>query len=274
MNVPVSTAGEAAPLPPDVTMAALDRPRLSSRRRALQQLALLLSVGGAGALGMRELPWRVWAADERTQVGERRELALPDGSSLWLNTASAVDLRFDADQRSVLLREGEILIRTAADPVSPSRPFIVETAQGSVRALGTRFTVRQDDSETRVTVHEHAVEVRVTGHAPRHLDAGQALRFGAASPGELQPADANTQAWTRGLLHADHTSLGELVAELSRHRPGVLRCDPAVADLRVSGAFPLAQTDEALAMLERTLPVRVRRGFGRWVTTLEVRTAE
>ena len=51
-----------------------------------------------------------------------------------------------------------------------------------------------------------------------------------------------------------------------RYRPGLLRCDPAVAPLRVSGAFQLHDTDAVLAALPATLPVSVRYRTSYWVT--------
>lgn len=252
-------------LPPSVAKAALDRPHSLARRRTLRQLVLLLTAGGAGFLSVRELPWQTWTADLRTGTGERREVRLPDGSSLQLNTASAVDVYFDAHLRRVYLREGEVVIRTAPD-ATLARPFVVDTDQGGVRALGTRFTVRQKDAMTVVTVHEHAVEISLPGESPHRLEAGHTVSFTAARIHEPTPADPNSHAWTRGLLYAERMTLGELTMELSRYRSGILRCDPAVAALEVSGSFPLEHTDDALALLERTLPVQVQRRTAWWVT--------
>ena len=68
------------------------------------------------------------------------------------------------------------------------------------------------------------------------------------------------------MLVADNMSLGDFVEELARYRSGYLACDPAVADLRVVGGFPLNQPDQALAMLEASLPVKVHETFPWWVT--------
>ncbi|WYX12355.1 hypothetical protein WJ978_13795 [Achromobacter xylosoxidans] len=64
------------------------------------------------------------------------------------------------------------------------------------------------------------------------------------------------------MLLADGQALGDVVAELARYRRGVVRCDPAVARLRVSGTFPLADTDRALAMLAATYPVAIASRLG------------
>jgi transmembrane sensor len=85
---------------------------------------------------------RPWAGGPTcTASGQRRSFTLDDGSRLGLNSHSAVDLLFDADQRLLVLRRGELLIQVAADP---QRPLRVRTAQGQVQALGTRFLVSQE----------------------------------------------------------------------------------------------------------------------------------
>src|SRR5690606_11580505 len=105
---------------------------------------LVLAVGG-GMLsygGYRHAHTAGWTADYRTATGEQRRSVLADGTQLQLNTASAVDVAYDANSRRLVLREGEILITTAPDPAG--RPFFVQTPQGIVQALGTRFSVRSD----------------------------------------------------------------------------------------------------------------------------------
>jgi transmembrane sensor len=60
--------------------------------------------------------------------------------------------------------------------------------------------------------------------------------------------------------------LADVVAELARHRPGFLRCAPEVADLRVSGALSLRDTDAALQALSERLPITVQRVTRYWVS--------
>ncbi|MBK1687569.1 FecR domain-containing protein [Rubrivivax gelatinosus] len=237
----------------------------NGRRRTLRALLLLAGAGGSAAL-LRETPaWQLARADERTATGERRELVLPDGGRLMLNTATAIDLRYDATERRVRLLAGEVLISTAAD--AARRPFVVETPAGRVQALGTRFALRCLDAATRVQVFEGAVELRPRdGGAPRRLDAGGQLSFDASAVGAPEVLDETASAWTRGLLVAERLRLADFVAELGRYRRGVLRCDPAVAELRVSGVFPLADTDAVLRSLVRALPVRVTRATRWWLT--------
>ena len=120
--------------------SALLQSRESIRRRVRKLGSGLASVVAVVGLtlfaGERYQPLDYWLADQRTATGEQRTVRLADGTLLNLNTHSAVDVRFDEKQRLIVLQEGEILIETAH---GDTRPFIVETREGSMRALGTRL---------------------------------------------------------------------------------------------------------------------------------------
>lgn len=234
------------------------------RRAAVKALAILLAAGCLG-VAARE-PAKGWLAEHRTARGERRQLRLVDGSRMDLNTASSVDLSFAGELREVLLRHGEILIETAADP--ERRPFVVHLPEGSVRALGTRFSVRSEAGRARVAVFEHAVEVRPLHRvgAPLRLEAGQVLSFDAHGVDEPQNLRPDEDAWRRGMLSVLDERLDTVVAELGRHRPGHLQCAEEVAGLRLSGAFSLNDIDLALENLTTALPVRLRYRTRYWVS--------
>ncbi|BAO59495.1 FecR/PupR family sigma factor regulatory protein [Pseudomonas protegens Cab57] len=233
------------------------------RRAALKLLGLLLVAGGSGYLVQDSQPWRAAFAGQHSATGEIRHLTLSDGSRLDLNSASAVDLLFSASERRIRLIQGEILLTSGHDP---SRPLIVETPAGDIQALGTRFAVRELDGGTRVDLYEGALRI-----SPRHtqalqLNAGERLWFDAGRVSARQVAQVNASSWSEGRLIAERQPLGQFVAELSRYRPGVLRCDEQVAGLLLTGVFPLADSDAVLAALERSLPVRAHAVTRYWVT--------
>lgn len=248
----------------DIARPTLNASRMK-RRATLKVLAILLSAGGVAGLGLQVSPWRNVMADYRTGTGERRQITLTDGSSLQLNTGTAVDVRFGNRLREIHLREGEILVQTAAD--AEQRPFIVHTAQGSIRSLGTRFTVRSEGEQSRVGVLQHAVEVRPL-QAPEQVtrvDAGQQLLFSRHSAAAPTRLPLGSDAWTRDQLVVSDWRLTDFIQELSRYRPGYLGCDSRAADLRISGAFQLHDSDSVLDNLSGTLPVRIRRLTRYWV---------
>lgn len=257
------TFGQVAP---QLARTALAGAR-AKRREVLKVLSLLLAAGGTGAVAWRGTAVQSLLADQHTATGERRALRLEDGSQLQLNTASAVNIRYSDALRQLDLLDGEILVETARDVLA--RPFIVHTAEGSIRALGTRFLVRRDTGLTRVCVLEHAVEVRCAASTTAiRVDAGQQLGFSAERPGPLQPAPAQADAWSRDMLVVNDWRLGDFIAELQRYRPGHLGCAEAIAGLRISGAFHLGDSDIVLDNLTTTLPVRIRR-FSRFWARVE-----
>ncbi|MCY1481309.1 Protein FecR [compost metagenome] len=234
------------------------------RRRALKALAVLVAAGGAGALGVQGGGWQPWFADLRTGVGERRQLRLPDGGRLHLNAGSAVDIDYGRERRLVRLLQGEILVETAAD--AQRRPFLVSTGEGLLRALGTRFLVREQAGQCQVAVYAGAVEVQPRQGPSRVIEAGWQTRFGATAVAATEALEAERGSWVDGVLVAREMRLADFVAEFDRQRHGLLRCDPAVAELRISGVFPLDDSERALAAVARTLPVRVVYRTRWWVT--------
>lgn len=238
----------------------------AQRREVLKILGMLLAVGGGTWLASEQPSYRALLAQQRTGTNERRSLRLEDGSHLELNIGTALDVRFDAQVRVIDLYRGEILISTASDPAR--RPFIVHTPHGSVRALGTRFSVRQLPAQTRVGVLQSAVEVRPRHHLDRllRLDAGQQTHFDSDTFARAQPLPADSTAWVQGMLSVNDWCLGDFLDELGRYRPGVLRCAPAIRGMSISGAFRIDDTDIALANLPKSLPVKVHYLSRYWVT--------
>lgn len=245
--------------PSSFAAATLEQAR-QQRRAAVKMLALLL---GAGVIGWQGYQGSPLSADYTTRVGQRRQFTLADGSRVMLDTDTRIDVRFDDRQRLIVLRQGELLVETAKD----ARPLSVQSAEGRIRALGTRFTVRQNDGVTRVSVEAHAVQVhpRLASAAGMRVDEGQMTRFTASEIGPLLPASAQVSAWTRGLLVAIDWRLEDVLAEVSRYRQGYLGCAPEVAEMRLSGTFLLDDSEAVLANLEDALPVRVRRMTRYWV---------
>lgn len=261
-------------VPPELALPVLDRAPDPRRRQAIKRLALLAAVAVPGLWGGREA-WRsMRPGDIRTATGERRRVSLPDAGRLDLASHTAVSIDYDGHWRRLHLHRGEIAVETAHDTVQPARPFLVEVPQGTLEALGTRFDVRLDqDGLCRLAVLDGAVRV-VPARDPAIgivVTAGHALRFGPRGAGRATTTGGDEMAWRDGMLAADAMPLCELVSELARYRHGRLRCAPEVAALRVSGAFPLDDTDRSLAMIAASSPVRIRRHAGGWWTLVEAR---
>ncbi|MHC8306218.1 FecR family protein [Pseudomonas sp. PB3P13] len=233
---------------------AFARPGRFASSRATQALALL-GVLVCGWVGVDNLP--IWMADQRTGMGERRELTLSDGSHLQLNSQSALDVKFDGQQRVIELLAGELWVEVAKDA---QRPFVVRTDQGTATALGTRYLVKREaDGSTMVSVLESVVAAKADGAEAVNVRAGEQtlLKEGRVqAPRAIGTADPD--AWTRGLLKVDDRPLSEVLQALARYRHGLVRYDEqALQALRVSGVFRLDDTDAALATLADNLPIKV-----------------
>ncbi|MBN8753643.1 MULTISPECIES: FecR family protein [Variovorax] len=241
------------------------------RRRALlgsAAVALLAATGGGIWLDRRS-PLMAWSSDLRTGTGERRRFALEDGSDLLLNARSSADLYFSSTQRLVRLRAGALIAQVAADAL---RPFVVQTAQGTVRALGTRFMVQQEEGRTLVSVLEHSVRL-----APRDEGPGVALEQGGSAWMRQDSVEAifatrvDPSAWSSGVLEVHDQPLSEVVDALRPYTPAVLRVSAEAARVRVFGVYPLDRPMQVLQDLVDTLPLRVRR-WGDLVVYVDVHT--
>ena len=247
----------------------LKRRALNTGQQRRQVLKLLLLATGTGFLSWNAQQHtslgNVWA-DYKTGVGQRRSISLADGSQIQLNTDTAIDVSFDAVQRLIRLRSGEILIQTGK--LGDQRPFFVETRDGRIQALGTRFSVHQLSGSTRVGVLEDRVSVQPAdpSTAAMILKAGEGADFDSRHIGRLHPYKSSAVAWTNGQLIVLDARLGEVIEELGRYRSGVLHCDSRARDLRVSGTFRLDSTDAVLANLQASLPINVRYFTRYWVS--------
>ncbi|PHK95267.1 iron dicitrate transport regulator FecR [Pseudoroseomonas rhizosphaerae] len=211
-------------------------------------------------------PWP--AAGHSSGTGEISGLSLPDGSRATLGSGSAIDLRYDGKGRTIRLARGEVMLDVRPDP---QRPLTVRTPQGSVQALGTRFTVRRAAERTWVAVEES--RVRACIHAERcvTLGPGEAAWLAAGAIEGPFPAPPHAAAWAEGRLIVENRPLVEVLAQLARYRRGGLRYDAAELEgIMVSGVLPLREPDKALAALEESLPVRIRRD-GRFRSAVERR---
>ncbi|SNS89009.1 FecR domain-containing protein [Pseudomonas segetis] len=252
---------DASPL----VRAALIKDKPSAKTGTLKKSLLsvaLLAVLSAGWAN-HQRPLRDWLADQVTASGEQLQVQLDDNSMLRLNSRTSVDIEFNARERRLVLHSGEILVETAH---GDTRPFIVETEQGRLQALGTRFLVRESNQTTRLVVLKSAVAAEpAKGPDRRVISAGQQVLITEQGLSQPSPAPMAADAWVHGMLVVENQRLADLVATLAQYRSGYLSVDPQVADLRISGSFPLNNSDLALATLLPSLPVRLEQHSKWWV---------
>lgn len=253
-------------LPPKLGLNTLQK-SAQNRRQALKQLAVIIGVGSTSWVAYREQPWRPMLADYNTAVGQTLQVHLEDGTQLTLNTDSAVNVQFNNQLRQIELIQGEVFIKTGHH-LAAGRDFVVKTPHGLVTALGTQFLVRNYGKYTKASLFEGAIKVELNDEPEQTitLEPNHAVTFTQQQLSAVTEAKRTDAAWQNGMLVAYAMPLKQFVAELSRYRPGLLRCDPAIEQLEISGAFPTNNTDAALETLASTLPVRIHKMTDYWVT--------
>ncbi|WPO00108.1 FecR family protein [Pseudomonas sp. MUP55] len=253
----------AADLLPKVRLQALgDAPIERPLRRAVLRYALAASVV-AVALGLGLFltlnQTKSYNAEFTTRLGEHRQVTLPDGSLIDLNSRSVVAVHYEQGNRGVELKQGEAMfnVEHALD-----RPFVVTAGAGQVTVTGTRFDVRRDDEQTRVAVEAGTVKVQgrvsdqvvtLTAGRGTHVDPqGRVAAAYAVNPAELT-------AWRSGKLVFNNAALSDVAREVSRYREQPLRVGTAsVGNLRLTSVFNTSDTEALLKALPHILPVAVR----------------
>ena len=226
-----------------------------------------------------------------TATGERLVVNLEDGSQVTLDTETALTVGFTRAERWVRLSRGQALFEVAKDR---TRPFIVEVHNRRLVAVGTSFDVRLDGEQVRVTMVEGTVRVErpaptrsdrpslandARSNRPREpgnaagsaviaqvpsntvvatITAGEQLVTDESSPDSIRPADAErTTSWRHGQIIFDNTRLADAVAELNRYSQVKLQLgDPALAELRLSGAFATGHPRLFLEALTTYFPIQ------------------
>lgn len=218
---------------------------LTAKRNMLLSLSGLVVLGWAIYL----MPWAKWQSDYHTNVGEIKTIPLKDGSKLILASNSYVQVNFSEQIRQIKLIEGEIYIQTAKDP--QHRPFIVNTQNGSIEALGTQFTVHQENSDqTHVKVYQHAVALHPQVMSQTQiLQQGQYASFTRHHTSAPFPLMDDRPYWTQHLLVVEKWPLKKVIDEIYRYKKGTYLLDTELENHLISGVFSLQNTEQSLETL-------------------------
>lgn len=197
----------------------------------------------------------------QTGIGEWRDIALDDGSTLHLNSDSEAEVRFTANGRKVRILKGEASFDVAHDK---DRPFDVEARSAVIRAVGTAFNVRMRPSIVELTVTQGAVTV--------HSGGGSTQKVAAGAGAVIQPRTiAVTRlgskmidqriAWRDQMVELDGETIDQAAGEFNRYRAApILIGDTRVSALRIGGRFGTSDSKEFLSALQLSLPIRAVQG--------------
>lgn len=230
----------------------------------------LLMAGGAIAASL-VFGIGAWVALDRdatfaTQVGERRNARLADGSMMLLNTRSASRVAITDTARRVTLDEGEAWFQVAKDR---HRPFVVIAGAVRAEAVGTAFSVRKLADRAEVAVSEGRVRVWSTTNPSRFLilTAGQHATVddlsGATAAAVTTGGIERTLAWRRGEIVLDGMTLGDAAAEFNRYNRRQMAVEASLADRRLVGWFRTDDLDGFAKSAAAMTDARIEQDDGR-----------
>ncbi|MDM9623000.1 hypothetical protein A6U87_07455 [Rhizobium sp. AC44/96] len=230
-----------------------------SRRGALSLLLCLGAIGTSGALWSSGVLGRL-TADYTTETASPELITLPDGSRVYMNARSALDVDFTEQMRRVRLLAGQAYFEVTSNA---ARPFEVMVDDTSFRALGTAFDIARDLPEARaeLSVTHHSVRVRSSLGETLDVQEGEILRVDRQGHiGQATKSDVSTfAAWRDGQYIAERRSLEEVVAALSAwHRGFIVITDAKLKQLKINAVLDLRDANGSLDALQGGLPLRVR----------------
>lgn len=189
-------------------------------------------------------------ADFQTETGSQTTVHLPDGSTMMLNTDTAVATDFKAGRRYIRVLRGEAFFDVVHDP---AHPFTVIGHYGEVKVLGTAFSVKAGDDGDQVVLERGRVQVLCLcdGKGKAELEPGETVSITASAVSAVRAADPSvTLAWREGRIVFENASFGAVLDELRRyHRGPIVVTDERVNQLVVTGNYRLDNVEGALRTL-------------------------
>ena len=228
--------------------------------RAVAVAAAIFLIAGALYLGLRDSKIEQGEAAYNIMyvpVGQRSQIALADGTSVWLNSGSRLQFpaSFETDSRMVKL-EGEAWFEVATDK---NKPFVVQTLGLEVTVYGTSFNLTSypNDAFDVVTLMSGSVSVASLGSGKEiFLQPGQQISYLRNEHLFADPllADRETEtAWRDGRLVFDDMPLGELAKKLERRYGVTIRIEGEnIEQLRFRGVFRRESLEQAIRALQLT----------------------
>lgn len=233
-----------------------------SRRDLARMLALLGVVSAVGWQSQSTLKNYGVFADFKTSTGEQTQFSFAD-IELQLNTDTALDTWQSGGARYLSLYRGEVSINIP-EPVPV--PLMVKMPGVQLMAGQGHFIIRNMPGVDRVDVYSGQVEVSRNGQRPWSVIAGERMDFNRNGLLRRESLDPYASTWREGMLVVSNMPLQTFLGEVSRYRSGHIRCHSTIADLRISGSYPLADTDAILDSLAGNLSLSVRRLTPWWVS--------
>ncbi len=200
-------------------------------------------------------PFGLWpslqelSADYRTGKGERRKIDVASGVSIELNTQTSLALRPAQNDTQVELISGEASV---AANRAPSMPLVMLAANGRISAAHADFNARCLDGAVSVACLDGVVDIELADKSVR-LRKGEQVAYSAAGIVPLAAVDVDqVSAWQNGLLIFRDRTLGDVVEEVNRYRPGRIIVTSAEIKRRVvNGTFQIDKLDHFVPQVQQ-----------------------
>lgn len=200
-----------------------------------------------------------FSADYVAKRGERRTIALSDGSSVLLDADTAIDSTMTASERRIRVLRGAVFLTVRPSSV----PFVVEAGGGQAHVLGTTFDVALDRSgKVAVTLANGSVVVSLNGQRQDvRLNPGERVEYDDTGLGSARTVDLETSmAWHEGRYIFTNERLTDVLDKIGRYRKGrVVLLGSGLGERRVSGNVSLDDPNAALAAVQASIGMRVTR---------------
>lgn len=252
----------------------------NTRRKLFSALAAVVAVVAIGiAFWLHQMP-----STYETAVGERRVIALNDGSQISLDTKTRVEVYYTSQRRELRLMSGRARFQVAKNAL---RPFSVTAADKVVVATGTEFSVELLSKQVHVILYEGRVEVladrskqlqpvRIVPHSGQSgsampaenaalLPGRELITTVNATDAQVQVIDtARSLLWESGQLTFNDEPLVTAVERVNRYTDVPLVVgDDAAGAVRISGTFSAGDTASFVEGVTGVFPVLVRDVDGR-----------
>lgn len=156
-----------------------------------------------------------------TAIGGRATVKLTDGSSIELNTNTAIRADVRVGRRYVSIEKGEAFFDIVHNAKSP---FVVDVDGHRITDLGTKFAVRDEPGRIEVTLLEGRASIAsvrpgTQGHSAILTPGDVAVATADSLSVEQRPKPtlAKDLSWRHGLLVFDGARLSDVAAELNRY---------------------------------------------------------
>lgn len=203
-------------------------------------------------------------ADYVTARGERRTIALKDGSTILMDADTAIDVDIGASERRVRLLRGTAFFTVQRSGI----PFVVRAGDGDAKVLGTTFDVAMQDDGVSVTLESGSLQVTGATTSQRVVLApGEGVTYRASGMDGPEKVDIEERtAWHDGRFVFNNARLGDVLKQIERHRPGrIVVVSGNLADRRVSGSFSIDNPQAALASVQSLVGFQMTELAGRLV---------